>query len=200
MIPDTRERVLSNIREAVRLIEACTTFHMILPEVGTNVAMATEAAESLSDVAGLTGRIIKVESRAVAVGEPKFHATGYMGAVLLRARKYDGSVRAVINIRNSSPVLTACQALSIQAVTHVWAVKPQDAVESKCSIPFILDALQDVPEVVYDFGDVGIEAVLAIFGRSAVDVAGRAVRIAEKVAELTGGAPAASRDCSPAPR
>ena len=185
MALDAREQVLSNIREAVHLIEASSAFHLILPEVGTNVAMATDAAESLDDVAGLTGRIIRVETNAVAVGEPKFGATGYMGTVLLRARKYDRSVRAVVNVRNSPQVLDACRALSIQAVTHTWAVKPQGAAESKCSIPFILDALQDVPDVVYDYGDVGIEAVLAIFGRAAVDVAGRAARIADKVAELT---------------
>lgn len=188
MVPDAREQVLTNIREATRLIEASAAFHLIVPEVGTNIAMATEAAESLDDVAGLTGRIIRVETNAVAVGEPKYRATGYMGIVLLRARKYDGTVRAVINIRNSPSVLEACHALSLQAVTHTWPVKPQDAVESKCSIPFILDALQAVPDVVYDFGDIGLEAVLAIFGPSAVAVAQRAVRIAEKVAEITGAA------------
>ena len=186
MVPDARERVLSNIREAVRLIEACSAFHLIIPEVGTNLAMATKAAESLDDVAGLTGRIIKVETKSVAVGEPKFRATGYMGTVLLQARKYDGTIRAVINISNSPQVLTACRDLSIQPVTHTWDAKPQEAVESKCSIPFILDELQHVPEVVYDFGDIGIEAALVIFGRNTVDVAVKTVQIAEKVAELTG--------------
>jgi hydroxymethylpyrimidine/phosphomethylpyrimidine kinase len=184
MASEARERVLNNIREAVHLIEASSAFHLILPEVGSNIAMATKAADSLDDVAGLTGRIIRVETNAVAVGEPKFRATGYMGSILLRARKYDGSVRAVVNIRNSPQVLTACQALAIQAITHTWDTKPQGAVESKCSIPFILDTLQRVPEVVYDFGDVGIEAALTVFGQTAVDVASKAVTIAEKVAEL----------------
>jgi len=65
------EWIKNSIKEAVKKIEETKNFVSILPEVGTNIVMAPPKATSLSEVVALTGRIIKVENRAVGVGEPK---------------------------------------------------------------------------------------------------------------------------------
>ena len=65
------EQIKNSINEAVKKIEESENFDNILPEVGTNIVMALLEATSLSEVVALTGRIIKVENRAVGVGEPK---------------------------------------------------------------------------------------------------------------------------------
>ena len=77
-----RDGIIANIEGAVRMIEGCSECASVLPEVGTNIAMALPGARCLDDVAGLTGRIIRVEDRAVGVGRPKFGATRYMGCLL----------------------------------------------------------------------------------------------------------------------
>ena len=176
-----RQRVLSNILDAVRMVETCGCFRSVLPEVGSNIAMAIPGAQSLEDVAGLTGRIIKVEDEAVAVGEPKFGATRFMGNVLLTAMRYDHNIRAVMNIRLSPAILDSAKKLGLEVATYVWDLKTPEIAETKCGIPFILDNLKRVPEVVYDLGDLGVEPVTAVFGGTAVDVAGRAIRIARSV-------------------
>ena len=176
-----RKRVLSNILEAVRMAETCGCFVSVLPEVGSNIAMALPDARSLEEVAGLTGRIIKVEEEAIAVGEPKFGATRFMGNVLLTAMKHDRSVTAVVNIRLNSRILDAARELGMEVATYVWNMKPPEITETKCGIPFILDNLKRVPEIVYDLGDLGIEPVTAIFGGTAVDAAAKAIRIARRV-------------------
>ena len=176
-----RQRVLSNILDAVRLVETCDCFVSVLPEVGSNIAMALPDARSLEEVAGLTGRIIKVEEEAVAVGEPKFGATRFMGNVLLTAMKHDRSVAAVINIRLSPKILDAARELGMEVATYVWNMKPPEITETKCGVPFILDNLKRVPEVVYDLGDLGVEPVTAIFGGTAVDATAKAIRIARRV-------------------
>ena len=167
--------------DAVRMAETCGCFVSVLPEVGSNIAMALPEARSLEEVAGLTGRIIKVEEEAVAVGEPKFGATRFMGNVLLTAMRYDRSIAAVMNIRLSPKILDAARELGMEVATYVWDLKPPEISETKCGIPFILDNLRRVPEVVYDLGDLGVEPVTAVFGGTAVDVAGRAIRIARSV-------------------
>lgn len=176
-----RQRVLSNILDAVRMVETCECFVSVLPEVGSNIAMALPNAHSLEEVAGLTGRVIKVEEEAVAVGEPKFGATRFMGNVLLTAMRYDSAVAAVMNIRLSSKILDAANELGMEVATHVWDLKPPEVAETKCGIPFILDNLKRVPEVVYDLGDLGVEPVTAVFGGTAVETAAKAIRIARRV-------------------
>ncbi len=56
--------VRANIERVVKPIEACRECAWILPEVGTNIAMALPGAKDLAEVAELTGRIIRIEDRA----------------------------------------------------------------------------------------------------------------------------------------
>lgn len=173
-------RVRANIEKAVKLIEACRECARILPEVGTNIAMALPGAKSLEEVAGLTGRIIRVEDRAVGVGDVKFGATRYMGTVLLTAMGHNGELRAVINIKYSPEIIRICDQLGMEARTYEWEEKPKEAVEFKCTIPFTIDKIGRAPEVVYDLGDFGIEASVTVFGRTALAVAKKAIQIAKR--------------------
>jgi len=174
---------MANIEKAVKMIETCIECAHILPEVGTNIAMALPNAKSLEEVAGLTGRIIRVEDKAVGVGEPKFGTTRFMGTVLLAAMRYNPEFRAVINIKYSPEIVKICKELGMNAKTHDWKEKPKEAIEMKCTIPFTIDKLQEAPEVVYDLGDVGVEALITIFGQTAVDVARKTIRLAKRYSE-----------------
>jgi len=176
-------RLKANIEKAVKMIEVCRECVQILPEVGTNIAMALPKAKSLEEVAGLTGRIIRVEDRAVGVGEPKFGATRFMGNVLLTVMRYNPEFRAVINIKYSPEIVKVCEELDMKVKTYEWKEKPREAIEMKCTIPFTIDKLQKAPEVVYDLGDVGVEALVVIFGHTAVDVARKTIRIAKRYAK-----------------
>jgi len=176
-------RVRSNIERAVKLIEACRECARILPEVGTNIAMALPGAKSLEEVAGLTGRIIRVEDQAVGVGEPKFGATRHMGTVLLAAMRHNPKFRAVINIKYAPEIIRICGELGMEVRTYEWEEKPKEAVEFKCTIPFTIDKIGRAPEVVYDLGDFGIEASVTIFGSTAIDVARKAIKIAKRYAK-----------------
>ena len=175
------QEVKDCIEKAVQLFESCTACSHVLPEVGTNIAMALSTARTLEQVAALTGRIIRVEDHAVGVGEPKFGATRYLGTVLLSALRYNPDFRAVINIKHSPSIIAICQTMGMEAMTYIWDTKPTEAIEFGCTIPFIIEKLGRVPEVVYDLGDMGIEASVTIFGFDALDVAQKAVCIAEKM-------------------
>ena len=170
-----------NILAAVQLIEACRECVHILPQVGTNIAMARSNATDLNDIAALTGRIIRVEDRAVGVGKPKFGATRYLGTVLLTAIALNPRYQAVINIKFSPRIISTCEELGMEATTYTWDVKPQEAIDFGCAIPSIIHQLGQVPEVIYDRGDVGIEASVTVFGSDALDVAQKTVHIAQRL-------------------
>lgn len=177
-------RVKADIEKAVKMIEACSECAYVLPEVGSNIAMALPDAKELGEVAGLTGRIIRVEDKAVGVGEPKFGATRFMGTVLLTAMKHNSEFRAVINLKYSPEIVKICEDLGMEVKTFEWKEKPKEALQMKCTIPFTIDILKKAPEVVYDLGDVGVEALTTVFGRNAVDVARKTIKIAKKYSEM----------------
>jgi len=171
--------VKNEVRDALKIIEACEEFAYLLPEVGTNLVATQPKAKTLEEVAGLTGRIIRVEDRAVAVGEVKFGTSRYMGNVLLTAMRYSPDFRAAINIKYDPEVIAFCRELGMDAQSYQWDVKPKEVVESKCAIPFAIEELRRVPEIVYDLGDVGVEASVIIFGRTPAEVADKAIKIAK---------------------
>jgi hydroxymethylpyrimidine/phosphomethylpyrimidine kinase len=174
----SRERAKTSVEEAAKRIEDCREFVHLLPEVGTNLVASQDRAKTLDEVVGLTGRIVKVEDRAVAVGAVKFGASKYMGNVLLTAMRYNPDFRAAINIKFSPEIIAICRELGMEAQTHQWAVKPKEVTESKCAIPFAIEELRRASEVVYDLGDIGIEASIIVFGRTATEVADKAIKIA----------------------
>ena len=94
---------------------------------------------------------------------------------------FNPNYRAVINIKYSRTIITICEAFGMEVKTYTWDTKPTEAIEFGCTIPFIIEKLGRVPEVVYDLGDMGIEASVTIFGFDALDVAQKAVCIAEKM-------------------
>jgi hydroxymethylpyrimidine/phosphomethylpyrimidine kinase len=177
------EWIKNSIKEAVKKIEETENFVSILPEVGTNIVMAPPEATSLSEVVALTGRIIKVENRAVGVGEPKSGASTYMGTVLISAKRRDAEISAAINIKYNESILNTCNELKMEPKTFVWDIKPKEAVEFKCTIPWTIEKLGKVPEIVYDIGDFGVEASMIIFGKTAIEVADKAIKIATHYAK-----------------
>jgi len=177
------ELIKNCINEAVKKIEETEHFVNILPEVGTNLVMALPEATSLSEVVSLTGRIIKVENRSVGVGEPKFGASTYMGTVLLSAKRRDSEISAAINIKYSKDILETCRELNMEPKTYLWNIKPKEAVEFKCTIPWTIEKLGKIPEIVYDVGDFGVEASVIIFGKTAIEVADKAIKIATHYAK-----------------
>lgn len=177
------ELIKNSIKEAVKKIEETEHFASILPEVGTNIVMTPPEATSLSEVVALTGRIIKVENKAVGVGEPKPGASTYMGTVLLSAKRRNTEISAAINIKFSKDILNTCKELKMEPKTYVWDIKPKEALEFKCTIPWTIEKLDKVPEIVYDVGDFGVEASMIIFGQTAIKVAEKAIKIATHYAK-----------------
>ncbi|MEM2921792.1 MAG: thiamine-phosphate synthase family protein [Candidatus Bathyarchaeia archaeon] len=177
---NSKSSVITNIEKAVRIIEVSAECANILPEVGSNIAMALPNAKNLTDIAGLTGRIIRVENKAVGVGRPEFGATKHMGTVLLSSMRYNPKFRAAINLKYTPELVQTCKELGMDVGTYDHEEKSKEAAEIKCNIPFIINRLNRVSEVVYDLGDVGIEASTVVFGRTAVEVARKATRIAKR--------------------
>ncbi len=177
------ELIKNSINEAVKKIEETEHFVSILPEVGINIVMAPPETTNLSEVVALTGRIIKVENRAVGIGEPKLGASTYMGTVLLSAMRKDSKISAAINIKYSEGILKTCKELKMEPKTYMWDIKPKEAVEFKCTIPWTIEKLGKVPEIVYDIGDFGVEASIIIFGKTATEVADKAIKIATHYAQ-----------------
>jgi len=184
-----RYRVLENVKEAVRMLKSTKNFGKLIPEVGTNIGMAMEAAESEHDVAAVDGRIVLTKEGTHA-GQVDFGVSGHVARLILAMMKQDQAKRSAANVKYSSKIIEACKKAGFLISsferekepagekTMDWGVR--EAVRNLfLALPREKAGL--LPDVIFDHGAVGREPMVRIFGNTAVEVAEKVKRIVENL-------------------
>lgn len=172
--------VIESLRKAVEKIEENRGFYRLIPEVGMNICYAVEDAESLSDVAGVRGRIVKFKDRARAVGCIEFGASKHIARVVLAAMSFDKSYRAAMNIRYSKELIEkikAIRALKFKISSFRRAEEPGGEKTMEWGTKQSIKKLGKMPDIIYDEGAVGKEAMIRILGKSPEDVLGKVEKV-----------------------
>lgn len=184
----SRYEVWDNVREALRILEGSPEVSKLIPQVRTNIAMATPYAEDISDVVGVPGRLTEVEGRVKASSPPSFGGSLHVARAILTMMGHDPTIRAAMNLRYSEAILDACASLGLTVSSYDRREEPEEIKKMEgMTVPWgIEQAIKKVgkaPDVIYHRGDWGKEPVITIFGRSSVNVAKLAVRIARRLSQ-----------------
>jgi hypothetical protein len=179
-----RVNTINNIRAAVSKLRESKEFLSVIPEVRTNLVMATINAESVSEVAGIPGRIIVARDRLKTLSEPEFGASFHLANVLLAAREKNKEIRAAINILFNERIERAMRGiLSIEIYKFNRASLPSEAADKNLAVAWAvrkaINELGRTPDALVDEGGYGVEPTTYIFGSSALDVADKSIRIAK---------------------
>lgn len=172
-----RYLVLKNVEKAVGLIEKENGFSDLIPEVGCNIAMAISNASSIADVAAVSGRMVRLKGSPHAVGCVSFGASSHIARIVLTAMRADSSMRAAMNIRYSEKGLAACEKMGLDIASFTRDDEPEGVSTMEWGVDAAIKRSGRVPDVIYDTGGVGKEAMIRLLGRDAVEVAGRAIEI-----------------------
>ncbi len=178
---DKAERYLTvlDIEEALRTIKTISV--ELIPEVGSNLVMATSRAKTLADIAGVRGRIIKVGQTVTPVGCVAFEASHHVGRVVLAAMQADTNMKSAMNVRCSRQIVDACRDLNFVISSFDRAGDPHKASVTEWgtsnAIQTSVGAGRGMPEVIYDSGSVGLEPMVRILGHSAQEVADKVARV-----------------------
>jgi len=185
---DKKQIVLSNLKAAVNLIQASKEFAEVIPEVLVNIVEATPDAKSIRDVAGIPGRIARVDGAPRAFMQPEFGASRHLASVLLAAMQINPRVHAAINIAYNRFVKEAFERLGFKVYIFTRREPPTNADEAQARVAEEISNLgkrgEPLPDVFVDAGGYWIEPSAYIFGVDAVEVAQKAIKVAEVVACL----------------
>ncbi len=171
-----RYHAIKNVEEAVEMIESNMPMELI-PEVGCNIAMAISNASSILDVAAVSGRIVQFKGKPHAVGCVAFGASSHVARIVLVAMQVQSSMRAAMNIRCSEAVLSACEKVGLRIASFSREDEPEGVSTMEWGVSEAIRSTGMVPDVIYDKGDVGKEAMIRLLGKDAKEVAGRALEI-----------------------
>lgn len=179
LLSDARKfRVIINIEQALDLIKKCPGFSNLIPEVGCNIAMGVPDASSISDVAAVSGRIVRLNNAPHAVGCVAFGASSHIARIVLTAMHYNDLIRAAMNIRYSNEAIGACEDLGLRTGSFSREEEPAGVSTMEWGVSESIKKEGSVPDVIYDKGGIGKEAMIRLLGKDALEVAGKAIKIA----------------------
>ncbi|MGQ9631577.1 MAG: bifunctional hydroxymethylpyrimidine kinase/phosphomethylpyrimidine kinase [bacterium] len=179
-----RYRVIREIKSALELLMSTHNIAQLIPEVQSNLGMALEGAEGVEDVAAFPGRIVRVGEKITALADPEFGASRHVARIILTAAGYRPEIKAAMNIRYAPEILDACRNSGFKIASFSRSEEPEEVRSLEGSslawgVAAALEGCDFTPDIIYDTGGIGKEAMVRVLGKGAWDVADKARRIAE---------------------
>ncbi|MDE1852911.1 MAG: hypothetical protein KGI38_04080 [Thaumarchaeota archaeon] len=175
-----RSQTISEVAQAVKMLEESPKFVTVMPEVSVNIACAAGDATAPADIIAIPGRIVRVKDRAKAMLPPEAGASAHMSRVLLLARSRHPDLRACINLRYDEKMERAMRKAGLRTLTigkysHPGAEDPTvEALERR------LKPSSGRFDAIVDEGGAGIEPNVYVFAKGAREVAEIALRLARR--------------------
>lgn len=160
-----RNVVLHTLTRAVELLIDENIVELI-PQVRSNIAMCTPDPAGPQDVASVPGRLIVVRGRLVSPTDPEFNASRHTTEFLLHIHEIVPVIRALINIRYSSDIVSMCRKHGLSVYLAPRRGERLD-----------IGGVDERTDCIVDEGDFGIEPCIYVVGSDALDVARKTVGI-----------------------
>lgn len=141
-----------------------------IPEVGMNFAYALPAATTLPDVCAVEGRIVRAGSHAVQVGDCAFGASQHIASIVLTCMNTDPSKRAAVNIAYTPHVIALCRKLGFTTGSFNRDDERPGSSTMEWGTHHVIDTLGYIPDVIWDKGGQGKEAMIRIIGHNPDEV------------------------------
>jgi predicted fused transcriptional regulator/phosphomethylpyrimidine kinase len=178
-----RYNVIKELSEAVEQLTSLKNFAILIPETQSNIVYAIPNAKTISDVAGVSGRIVRAGKRSVPAAGIRFGASTHVASSVLEYMKTNQLVRSAINIKNDKRVLESCTKF-YRVARYNREQEPKTIKRREgSSIPWgISNALRADPDadVIYHLGDIGKEPMIIIFGQTPREVVGKVKKLLEE--------------------
>ena len=157
--------------------------YKLIPEVGTNFVFSKQDPKSISDVVGVSGRIVKSFDSVIVAGSLEYGGSRHVGSALLVAAQKFPKTRSALNIKYDKNLIEKAKSKVLLVKNYQRSDEPKKTKkEEGGTIPWgIKDAIKDLtraPDVIFHTGDVGKEPMSIIFGTNPKEVV-------RKLAKLT---------------
>lgn len=179
------DKILVTLQRAVDRLESMDGLGAIIPETQSNIVFARPDAQSIDDVAGVRGRIIKLDGNVKAASDVDFGTSKHVASAVLAMMRHDRSMRSVMNIRYDERIVAICEETILKVSSYDRRNEPQDikskdGMSVKWGIEQAVTKINSIPDVVYHQGDWGKEPMILVFGKEPLEVAKKIATILER--------------------
>ncbi len=178
-------KLLADLQKVVDKLENIDNLGMIIPESQSNIVFAKPDAKSIKDIAGVRGRIVKLNGSVKAASSVDFGASKHVASAILAVMRHDRSMRSAMNIKYDERIVAICKELGLKISNYDRRSEPQDikteeGMSVKWGIEQAIAKINAVPDVIYHLGDWGKEPMILVFGKEPMEVARKILGILGK--------------------
>ncbi|MEM2192793.1 MAG: bifunctional hydroxymethylpyrimidine kinase/phosphomethylpyrimidine kinase [Candidatus Hadarchaeales archaeon] len=170
-------KAMREVWEAAKALTKMKNFCALIPEVGSNLAMALPWARSRAEVVGLSGRIIRRGDAALLTGFPELGGSEHVANFVLTAHRHDPRIRAGLNIKYSREILAACKKLGLKISTFERRNEPKGTKTMIWGTEQAIKKFGGVPDVIYDRGSIGKEPMIRLLAETPQELVKRVEEI-----------------------
>jgi hydroxymethylpyrimidine/phosphomethylpyrimidine kinase len=170
-----RHRVLKALARAERKLRESPALIRLAPEVQSNLGYALHRASTPDEVAAFPGRIVRLPEGLQAVRPPAFGASRHIASIILAAMEHDPRIRSTMNISFSEALLARAKEEGLTTAGFDRGREPKEVKEREGSslewgTGEAIREASEIPDLIYDRGDVGKEPMIRILGTDPDDV------------------------------
>ncbi len=160
----------------------------LIPEIQSNFCACMHSPQSLSEIMGFPGRIVKVKNTITYVNLPEYGASKHIAKILKTVNSFDNRYKAVMNIKYLENIEEIAKKLNFKIGffdrrNEPKEIKEKEGYSLEWGTKKVLDELGYVPDLIYDKGDIGKEPIVRVIGFNPIDVANKIIKIKEYLDE-----------------
>jgi len=147
--------------------------YKIIPECQTNFVFAKKNPKNITDVLGISGRLVKSGKEVVTAGEIVCGGSQHVGTAVIQVSKKFPEIRSGLNIKYDPKIISKAKKSKYTILSYDRTKEPKKSKQKENSsiswgISNSLNAKS--PDVIYHKGDIGKEPMILIFGKNPDDV------------------------------
>ena len=166
-----KDKIRAELSSAIMEFENMGGAYGLIPECQTNFVYAKQNPKSVSDILGVSGRIVKAGRRLVVAGNLEYGGSKHVATAVLTMQKKFPQIRSALNIKYDQRTVEKFRKTKNKIASYDRADEP-DMTKSKedSSISWgIKSAIKNssvAPDIVYHRGDIGKEPMIIVFGEN----------------------------------
>jgi len=165
--------VIEELSIAINELEAITDVGKLIPETQSNFAYAIPNATSIKEVAGIKGRIVRIDQKVKASSCIEFGATQHIASAVISYMNINPLMRAGFNIKYDKKIIELLQSF-MKVSEYDRRLEPQKLKEKEgYTIQWgVKKAILKDNEVrgIYHKGDIGKEPMIILFAHNPAEI------------------------------
>lgn len=177
-------QVIEELAKNIQELEEIKGIGKLIPETQSNFVYAIPNATNIMEVAGVSGRIVKINEKKVKASSfIEFGASKHIASAVISYMTINPAIRAGFNLKYDKKIIELLQSF-LKVSEYERQLEPSEFKEKEgLTIPWgIKQALRRVPNanVIYHKGDFGKEPMIILFGQNPKEIIKYIKRIIEK--------------------